>query len=644
LKLASHNLLQTFVARERLLLGLVLVLGLAIYAFSAGDFFFFDSKASVENNESIRIDGSKLDDWRTAALSTETGPLGRPLSMLSFAINHALSGEVSARDILLTNALIHAITSLVLVFFLAIILVNSPVLSLKQERARHIALLAGMLWLLHPLHVSTVLYAVQRMTQLPTFFALLGLLSFFSLRVQWLHRAMTPEDVSKGLFLVTVFTLLGAFSKENGLLLPLLVVVTEVCLFGFRVNGTQSRLLRTVCTGSLSVFTVGLCLALVMDIPWIERGYELRDFTLQERVLTQLRLLWYYLGWIGFPNISSMGFYHDGFARSHSLLEPATLLAASAWLVLLVGCWQLRTRLPILGFAVLWYLIGHSMESSVFALEMVFEHRNYLPSIGPLVLIAYGVYSLPGAARAYANYCAAALIALMALLLFSRAAWWGDDMTLAEYHYRNHPDSQRAGMQLASAYEEAALAETDAAMAQRYLIAARELSYRAHQADSDSISALVLLIFFDGNSSHPEKTLQWYQGLQAATASGGFSVSDVNYLRFLNNCVIQGDCPPPPQGQKKFLQELLQGFDSPPQLRFLLVQYCLETADLECVREEAEILQRLHPDFPQALESIFHAGVLDNDRRAMMNALRRIMKRDTSRRSINRIQFRRASS
>ena len=171
--------------------------------------------------------------------------------------------------------------------------------------------------------------------------------------------------------------------------------------------------------------------------------------------MTQLRMLWQYLGWIGIPNLDSMGFYHDDLPWSRSLFEPATLLAASGWFVLLLGCWMLRQRLPILAFAVLWYLVGHSLESTVLPLEMVFEHRNYLPSIGPLVLIAFAIYSLPAVLRPYAHYCAAGVLVLVAILLLSRTVYWGDAVLLAERHYHTHPESMRTRLQLASAYHQA---------------------------------------------------------------------------------------------------------------------------------------------------------------------------------------------
>ncbi len=55
----------------------------------------------------------------------------------------------------------------------------------------------------------------------------------------------------------------------------------------------------------------------------------------------------------------------------------------------------LRRRYPLLLLAVLFFLVGHSMESTLIPLEMVYEHRNYLP--GMLVCLALAaVIVLPG--------------------------------------------------------------------------------------------------------------------------------------------------------------------------------------------------------------------------------------------------------
>ena len=64
-----------------------------------------------------------------------------------------------------------------------------------------------------------------------------------------------------------------------------------------------------------------------------------------QRLLTESRVLWFYVGMIVYPDVRSMSLYHDDFLVSTGLLEPGTtLLAIAAWGMLL-GCaiaWRRR--------------------------------------------------------------------------------------------------------------------------------------------------------------------------------------------------------------------------------------------------------------------------------------------------------------
>ena len=128
-------------------------------------------------------------------------------------------------------------------------------------------------------------------------------------------------------------------------------------------------------------------------LPEFIRGYEVRDFTIAERLLTQPYILGHYLSCIFFPNISSMGLYLDDFAiRSPALWS--NWLGITAVFIAIFSALYWRKQKPIIAFAVLWYFACHALESSVIPLEMAFEHRNYLALIGPAILIALGLVSL----------------------------------------------------------------------------------------------------------------------------------------------------------------------------------------------------------------------------------------------------------
>ena len=115
---------------------------------------FFDDKPALTANELVQIDGTVFDEWRTAAFSSNSGLLRRPISMLSFAANHAVSGDFSPLGVKAVNLVIHlGIGSLLYFLFLAIL--AGLQLETGVNIRRLLALTAAGISLLHPLNVST---------------------------------------------------------------------------------------------------------------------------------------------------------------------------------------------------------------------------------------------------------------------------------------------------------------------------------------------------------------------------------------------------------------------------------------------------------------------------------------------------------
>jgi len=605
---------------------------LAIYTLHAGNYLIFDSYTVLQANAAIRIDGARMDDWRIAALSTNSGVLGRPLSMLSFALDHVLSGDIYPLYIKFVNACLHLVIAVCTALFLQLLGTASPVLGWTPQRAAAVAALAALLWLLHPLHVSTVLYAVQRMTQLAMLFSILGLYLWFRQRRTWLDSAPSPEAVSRSVFVLLLMTLLAGLSKENGLLLPWLVAITELCLFRFVVAGRVSTRARNLTLGLLLAPFVGLVLLLVLAPGWAEGSFASRDFGMLERVLTQTRVLWNYILWLLLPMPGFMSLYHDDIALARSLVEPLVVLALLAWVSVGAIAWRYRQRWPLLGFALLWYLFAHSMESSVLALEMVFEHRNYLPSVGVLFFVAGALWPEAQSYRAYRGMVAGVLVTLLACSLFWRSSYWRSETELAEHHYAVHPKSLRSHFHLASRYQQEGIAATEVALAQRYFRAARSLALNALTLDQDSIPALVLLIYFDGNSDDPGQITAWYERLQAAVAKPKLDVADIKFIEFQNSCVINGECRPPPAGQYEMLSRLASANRDHALLRYQLPRYCLAVGDLDCARVKAEQLLIEFPGFAEALALVYASDRLAGNPQQIQASLRRMVEQDDQRR------------
>ena len=427
------------------LLALLFFIPLVIYWPGLQGDFFLDDYPHIVQNQAIQIDQLNLDSLWTAANSTSSGPLGRPLALVSFAANYYFTG-LDPYYFKLVNLLIHALTSIGIFYLLRRITAR-----IAPAHALPIAFITTLLWAIHPLNVSTVLYSVQRMTGLATLFMVWGMVAYTYGRECLLeHRRAGWGWMLLGLAIGAV----GLFAKEIAVLILGYLLVIEGLIFRFRMpTATQRHILQ-------GCFAIVVCLPLTWALTthlfsptWVESAYANRSFTLGQRLLTEGRVLWDYLYLTWLPNIQSMGLYHDDYRISRSLLDPSSTLFAIAFHGLLLGvAFMLRRQWPLLLFAVTWFYVGHSAESTVLPLEIKYEHRNYLPMLGMLLLMVHGTYA---ASLCLKNAQKIRLLVLTAIVLtfsgsaFVRICQFGDFWGFAGMEAEHYPESSRANQHAA---------------------------------------------------------------------------------------------------------------------------------------------------------------------------------------------------
>ena len=106
-----------------LLLPVVAILAFLIYEPGLHGYFLFDDYTNIVNNAQIRLNTLSFSSLTDAALSSEAGPLGRPISMASFAVDAYFHG-VDPYYFKLTNLCIHIVNGL-LIFRLALLLLST---------------------------------------------------------------------------------------------------------------------------------------------------------------------------------------------------------------------------------------------------------------------------------------------------------------------------------------------------------------------------------------------------------------------------------------------------------------------------------------------------------------------------------------
>jgi hypothetical protein len=522
--------------RAWLILIAMILLTLAAYWPALHGGYLFDDDTYFVSNPDIHVTSLRPGEWLKAARSQSNfNLLMRPLSSLTFAANYYFTG-LDPFWPKLTNVAIHLCNGLLLFLVLRqLFRLRADVQHSTRTHDLAAAVIAGA-WLLLPINLTCVAYVSQRMEALATSFVFAGL--YWYLRAR--RRQFADGRGSAQLWLSLVAcTAAGLTAKEDAALLPLYSACLEFAITAFRDrDGSWSRpVLRT----HVVVLLLPLIAGLVLVGPsWFHNVTGGRNFSTAGRLLTESRVLVDYISWSLFPNLNSLTFFHDDVALSHGLLDPpATLLAIGFLLALLgIALWQ-RARRPLFCLGILWFFAGHSMTATVIPLELVFEHRNYFPSVGLLLACASLVALEPGLhSRAVQATLAGAFIAFFAFTTFLRAEEWSNPVRLAYAEALKRPGSERAQYELARTLLVAADNGGDSTLIDKSL----QLLQRAAANPDSGITCLQALIFVSGHAHRPIDP-GWWRAIVQKLHDRAPSVTDIDAIISLFRCQLDGGCP-----------------------------------------------------------------------------------------------------
>ncbi len=307
---------------------------------------------------------------------------------------------------------------------------------------------------MNPVQTQAVTYIVQRMAVLATFFFLAALLCYL------LGRRNRRRMKQFSWFLAGLICFVLALgSKENAITLPAVLLLVEGIFFrSFHRIKKQHVLLGVgllfVCGIAAYLLTNGNPLGSIIN-------YEHRSFTLWQRVLTESRIMVFYLSLLFFPAPFRLSLDHD-VILSTSLFQPSTTFFSIVFLFVLTiwALWKHKTW-PITSFAILFFLLNHVIESSVFPLELIFEHRNYLPSlflflpISVFLVDAYNGERLQTTPLLRYTVAGTVLLTLCALAVatYTRNNVWRTEQSLWEDGVAKAPGQSRPYINLAVTYQ-----------------------------------------------------------------------------------------------------------------------------------------------------------------------------------------------
>jgi len=342
---------------------------------------------------------------------------------------------------------------------------------------------------------------------------------------------------------IFIFLPLAWFSKENGALLLIFLFILELVFFQFRIMNKYHRLALYLFHTFFILLPVLLTLVyIIQHADMFQAGYGNRHFSMAERLLTEPRVLWLYIQMILLPAPSLFGLFQDDIAVSTSFTEPITTIFAITGLAgLLVIALTVIKRAPILAFGLLFFLAGHLMESTFIPLELAYEHRNYLPSIGLLLLLFYYLgYGVAPEKYMKARFSVMAiLILLFAFQTHLRARTWSDNARLYLTEVQHHPKSPRANYEAGKVFGQRLEQGTgDPEINYR---AALDYFNRVTSLRKNTTSGLFGNILASIDSKQ-EIQAKWINELEYRLGSKPLEQVNLLWLDKLTDCIGQGVC------------------------------------------------------------------------------------------------------
>jgi len=381
-----------------------------------------------------------------------TNSLYRPLTVLSFALNRAVTGP-APWGFHLVNVLLHAAAT-ILVFRVGSALLGNP----------PVAFIAALLFALYPIHTEAVANVVGRAEILVA----IGVLGALALLLQ--EGPMTPR---RGAAAAALFVL-ALLSKENAVAL---VPIWGMVLF-YRTEGPFGARLRAVASDhrlwGFVLVTLGylalrravlgaLAPAVQPEITFVEN--PLAFVPASTRILTAVKILARYLGLLAWPFPLSADYSYDEIALVRTPLDRSFVIAAAALAAVAGGALAFARRQPIylLAFGIFLAALLPVANLVIPIGTIMAERLLYLPSVGAVWAVAALFQAVGWIAPKDKPILPLRLDKGTAVLLIAivlpwtaktvmRNAEWKDNLRLFESARRAAPRSAKVRTQLGDSY------------------------------------------------------------------------------------------------------------------------------------------------------------------------------------------------
>jgi len=380
----------------------------------------------------------------------------RYIGYLTFAINYWFH-KLDVTGYHLVNIAIHIINSWI-VYWLVILTFKTPFLnsSVLRGRINEIAFFASLFFACHPLQTQAVTYIWQRVTSLSTTFYCLALVFY----ILWRLTSKKPSSFATQMPILFYFgsvisAVLAMKTKEIAFTLPVVIFLYELMFFEEKIKKRIlyiTPLLLTMLIIPISLLETeklkGDLMGNIGEVTRVETNISRMDY-----LLTQFTVVATYIRLIFFPINQNLDY---DFPIYNTFLTPEVFLSfLLLFSIFGLGIYMfLRSRARnstyrIIAFGIFWFFITLSVESSFIPLvDVIWEHRVYLPSTGFFIALTIGIFLLLnkfGHRKLHRIGVAiiVTVIIMFSVLTYSRNNIWSSEIALWQDNVEKSPQKAR---------------------------------------------------------------------------------------------------------------------------------------------------------------------------------------------------------
>lgn len=369
-----------------------------------------------------------------------------PLTWLSLAADYSIWG-LDPRGYHLTNVILHAINTLLVVVLARMLFMAA---SDKRHLALPFAVLTGLLFGLHPIHVESVAWVSERKDLLYSLFYLSSIIFYLKFRM---------DRFRPGYWLCVILFILSGLSKPMAISLPLVLMAIDY--YPLRIiQANRASIMKSI-LNKLPMLIAAVALAAVTFYVQQQSGAmkTMQIVGFGERLLVAQWALLFYL----YKTFVPVGYiFMYLIPPGITLSNPAYSIPLALNAVALVSIVVLRTKLPILAVSAIVYLVSLAPVLGIVQVggQAAADRYMYLSLLVPIILTVTAVMHIrekSGAGRPARTLLYGALALVLAVLSYLTVAQvyvWRDTVSLATNAIDHYPEHNHAYLKRADAYNQ----------------------------------------------------------------------------------------------------------------------------------------------------------------------------------------------